>query len=306
MRRYAIRALMAAVGVVALVAYAAAAWIGFLFLQSLWRDPPSALSVVLVLVVATLVLGYLSYRFGTDRLLASLPTRELTPGSAPSLFERVDALCRGLGIDRPQVYVADMGEPNAFAVSGPNGGAVVVDRSLSRVLTDAELEGILAHELAHLESHDSLIQTFAFTGLQTAMSLVVLLLVPVLLLFTGVAKADAWMRGRPGAWTRTFAWRLRTAVVSLVMVVPAVAVFVLLARSRRREFAADRRAAEVTGDPIALARALRKVDAAAQVEMRLRGFWPHPDGDENPLVRLLATHPATEKRVERLVEMAEG
>jgi len=297
---------MALVGVASFAVYAAGAWVTYRLLRVVWADRPSAAVIVAVLAGLTLVLGYRNYRFGSDRLLAQLDAVEVTADRAPALVARVGDLCRRMSVDRPRLLVVDGGEPNAFAVSSPGGGVVVIDRSLGRVLSDDELEAVLAHELAHLERHDGLVLLFAATALGTVVQVALLALVPILLLFTGLAKATAWLRGRPSTWTRSAAWRVRSVVLAFVLSVPAALTFVLLARSRRREFAADARAAAVTGDPLALARALRKIEATARAELGLRGLFSTRDAETDPLARLLATHPATDARVSRLVAMAGG
>jgi heat shock protein HtpX len=300
MRRGLVRVAMIGMGVASFVTYLAGASVTYLFLRALWASRPSALTSVLLLVGVTLGSGYLSYRFGTDRLLATLEATRLAPERAPELFRRLDRLGAEMGMARPRVFVSDLGEPNAFAMGGPKGGVVVLDLSLCTLLTGDELEGVLAHELAHLERHDGLVQLLAFTGLGTVVQILMLGLVPGLLLLAGIARADAWIRGRPAAWSDSFAWRLRGVVVSGVLLVPAVVTFLLLRRSRRREYAADARAAAVTGDPRALARALRKIDDARMEEVALRSLLPGDETESAPLARLLATHPATEDRIDRL------
>lgn len=98
------------------------------------------------------------------------------------------------------LLVGDVGQPNGFALGGGLGrGVVVVDRRLFGLLTLEELSATVAHELAHIDSRDSLVQTFGFSALQTLSSVVLLALLPVLLLTTGFARGLAWLRGRPGS-----------------------------------------------------------------------------------------------------------
>lgn len=304
MRRVFVRLVMAAIGVVSFAVYAGGAYLAYRLLALAWADRPSAMTVVAILVLVTFLLGFAGYRYGTRGLLASMESVEPPAGRRAAFEASVDDLCERLNIERPTVRFTDLNEPNAFAMSGPGGGAVVFDVRLFELLDDDELEAILAHELAHLESRDGLVQSLAFTGLQTVMSVVSILLVPVLLFLTGLSKASAWLRGRPGAWSRSLAWRFRSVVVAAVMVVPVVITFVLLMRSRRREYAADRRAAQVTGDPLALASALRTVDEAMVESLRLQGLLPAGERPPNPVYRMMSTHPAVEKRVERLEAMA--
>jgi heat shock protein HtpX len=303
MRRALARIVMAAIGVVSMVVYVAAGVVLYFLFSALWADRPSAATLVLVLVVVTFVVGYWSYRSGSERLIAGLHATELTAWRAPSVVDRYARLCDRSGMDRrPRLLVARLGEPNAFAVGDSDRGAIVVDAGLLSLLTLDELEAVLAHEIGHLEARDSLTQVVAFTAVETVVELAMLALLPGLLIVTGIAKAIAWTQGRPGAWTQTLAGRLRLLVVGLVLIVPTVVTLAILAYSRRREFAADDRAAELTGDPLALARALRKIDSHARTSLRLGDVL---ETDENPLARLLATHPAMDRRIERLLEMTQ-
>lgn len=304
MRRVLIRTLMAVIGLVSFAVYAGGAYLTYRLLSLAWADRPSAVTIVAVLVAITLLLGYAGYRYGSRGLLASIEHVEPSPKRRQAFDARLEALCARMDIDEPTVLFTNLGEPNAFAMSGPGGGVVAFDVRLFELLDDDELEGILAHELAHLESRDGLVQSLAFTGLQTVMSVVSILLLPVLLFLAGLAKATAWLRGQPGTWSRSLAWRFRTVVVAVVTILPVIITFVLLVRSRRREYAADRRAAEVTGEPLALASALRTVYDVMSEDLELQGLLPAPDAPPDPLYRLLSTHPAIEKRVERLESMA--
>ena len=304
MRRVLVRTLMAAVGVACLLAYAGGAYLAYRLLRFAWADRPSALALVALAVAATVALGYASHRVGTRRLLETTETVDPPVDRAAAFRERLGTLCAAMDLERPAVLFVDTEAPNAFAVGGPDGGAVVFDVSLFALLDDEEVTAILAHELAHIEGRDGLLGTLAFTGLQTVMAAVSVALLPAMLFLTGVAKATAWLRGRPSAWSRSLAWRARTVVLAVVTVVPAVCTFVLLERSRRLEYAADRRAAAVTGDPLALARALRTVDDATTELLRTRGLLPAESAPPDPLYRLLSTHPATEARIARLESLA--
>lgn len=305
MRRALVRLAMALVGVASLVVYVAGAVLSYVALRALWADRPSALVTVLALVAVTLVGGYLSYRVGTRRLIASMPTTELTRGTAPTLFEDLDELTARIGVDSPRVLVTDTDAPNAFAVGGPDGGIVVLDRSLFSLLGRAELRAVIAHELAHLEARDGLVPLLAFAGAQTFLQIAMLAILPFVLLVTGTAKATAWIAGRPAAWTRTPAGRLRGLVTGVVMLVPAAVTLVVMAHSRGREFAADDRAATITGRPRTLASALRKIEAASARDLELRAMLGPDDEGRDVFVRLLSTHPATDARVARLLRRVE-
>jgi heat shock protein HtpX len=145
----------------------------------------SLFSILIIASVLALVFGFLSYRRNPKRLLSRLNAVPLSKGRVPTVHVSIDRLTDRMGIDRPELYIVHLGQPNAFALGG---GTLVVDRSLVRLLTSAELEAILAHELAHLEGHDSLIQTLANSLLRTVTSLTLVVLVP----FAVVVSMSCW------------------------------------------------------------------------------------------------------------------
>lgn len=301
MRRVLGRLLMAVAGAFSFACYAGVAYLAYRLLRFAVVDRPSTLTLVPLLMAGALFLAYLNYRYGARRLLRRVPTVEAPTDRAATFVDRVEGLRAQMDVAEPAVLFTDLEAPNGFALNGPRGGVVVVDVSLFEFLDDDQMEAMLAHELAHLENGDGLSRMLAFTGLQTAVGVVTLALSPAIILLTGLAKASGWVRGAPSTWPRSLAWRVRKAVLAVVMVVPAVCAFLVLERSRRREFAADRRAADVTGKPLALADALRTVDDSVPEELRLEGALPFDDEyAPDVLYRLLSTHPAVEKRVARL------
>lgn len=294
---------MVVVGLSLLACYLLVVWAGSQLLTRLWVTRPDPATVVVLVAVMTVLVGYLSYRFGTTRLLHSLDAVDLPRERAPGVYRLLDRLCEQYGIDRPRVLVADLPTPNACALGSARTGTLVLDRSLLRILDTDELEGILAHELAHLESYDALVQTLAYSALRTLTGVVLLLLAPFLLALTGFAQAVAWITGRPRSWASTAFGRLRRRIEQGVMVVLSVVTLVLLARSRRREYAADDRAASATGKPLALARALRKIQRYAEPQWGLLSLL-NVGTDEDRRTRMLSTHPPTEERIERLLEQS--
>ncbi|GGL39195.1 protease HtpX [Halarchaeum grantii] len=293
---------MAVVGVTLLVAYFGAAYLAYWVLASLWAARPDPATMLLVVAVTALVFGTLSYAFGTRRLLSNLNATYLPPERASRLYDRIEEFAAEMDIDVPDVYVGAMAAPNAFG--GVRSGAVVLDRSLFRFLTTEELDAILAHELAHLESHDGLVQTLAFSLGQTVAGVLSVALFPVALFATGLAKAWAWLAGRPEGWAETPFGRFRAAVDGVTVVVLVVLTLAVRAHSRNREFAADDRAAELTGRPLALASALRKIQRATEPGWGvLSPLYVHSD-DENPIAEWFSTHPSLDDRIERLRERA--
>lgn len=300
MERVVLRALLAAIGAVVLAVYVGAGVLLYLLLAAVWADPSSRLTALAIITVGTVLVGLLSYRYGTQQLLFSLDARELPRRRAPGLHDSIDRLADRAAVDRPAVYVADLDGPNALAVGGVNAGALVLDPSLFRLLDRTELEAIVAHEIAHLENNDGLIQTLAYSCLQTAASVVLLLLFPLVLVVTGVARGIAWMRGTPGGWPATSLRSIYYRIGMLVSVVLLALTMLVRAHSRRREFAADDRAVELTGNPMALASALARIDAAAEYHRRLHSPLYIVEDEDDPLFRWFSTHPPVEQRIERL------
>ena len=304
MRRVRLRTLMVLVGLLIALSYATIAYVLYRLLAAVWAIQPGALVTAATIAGATLVLAYASYRTATGRVLEALEADAVDRDRAPWLHHQLDVLCVRMDVARPRLYVAEMGEPNALALGGPDGGAIVLDRGLFRLLDPPEMACVIAHELAHLGGRDGLVQTLSFSLLRTATSVAFVALAPPILLLTGLARGLAWARGEPATWTESPLARIRS-VLELGIVVGFFAfTVVLLAHSRHREFRADALAADATGRPLALARALRKIERATQPEPGLlTPLCVHGDED-GVFVSLLSSHPSMDARVERLRERA--
>ena len=306
MRRLSIRALMALSGVSLLLLYLTAAVVGYRVLLVVWAQRPDPVRVALYFVVATVVFGVVSYRLGTAGLLGELDATELTDVDAPWLHRQVELMCAELEIDRPTLYLARMDAPNALALGTTHSGAIVLDYRLFRLLTVDELEAVIAHELAHLEFNDGLVQTVGYTAVRTASGLLYLVLLPFGLLVGGVVRVLALLRGQPPRPFFAHLNAVRFRLIAFVVVLLSGLTLALRAHSRRREFAADDRAVELTGKPIALARALAKIERATTPGWGvLSPLYIHGD-EEGSLSRLLATHPPIRDRVERLLDRADA
>jgi heat shock protein HtpX len=296
---------MVLVGLAVLAVYASAAAVSYAAVTWLWVRPNDPWLTVAVVAAITIVMGYLSYRFGTAQLLAGLDAVELSRSQSPNLFALIDRLAGQMAVETPRVFVAALPAPNAMALGGVRGGALVIDASLFRLLSATELETILAHELAHLENYDALVQTLAYSALRTVAGVLMLFALPVVLLFAGLARALAWISGRPATRFRhPFVWAYLAAAQAVSLLLLALTVLVR-AHSRRREFAADDRAVELTGKPLALARSLRKIERASEPRWSLLSPLYVHDDDESLLSRLLSTHPSIERRIDRLRDIAE-
>jgi heat shock protein HtpX len=291
---------MVGVGLGVFTAHAVVALAGLAVLGWLFADPPGLVTIVLALLVGVVVAGYIGYRMNTLRLVASLQAQQLSRGHAPELYRRLERLCGEMDVTQPPVFVADLGAPNALSIGGPQRGAVVVDQSLVQLLTIDELEGILAHELAHLESYDTFLNTLAITAMRTLVGVVFLFLFPVVLLLAGVDRATAWIAGRP-RWRPGVTHLFRLVVLAVLGLVLGPLSLAYLAHARKQEYAADRRAAEATGKPVALARALGKIHRANDPRSGLLStLYTHDDRSEQR--RLFSTHPPLEDRIDRLLD----
>lgn len=304
MPRLGVRLLMAAVGLSVLVCYLGAAALGVLVLTTVFSSRFDLLTTVALVLVFTLVFALSTYHFSTTQLLDSLDAVELDRERGAGLYRRLDSLAAEMAVETPTVFVAQMPLPNALALGTARRGALVFDQSLLWLLSPAEFEAILAHELSHLESHDSLVQTLAYSVLRTFVGLVVVAFLPLVLVVTGLGQALGWASGRPTQWNTSLLGRLRAAIgESLGFLLVALTVPVR-AHSRRREFAADDRAVDITHDPLALARALRRLEQVSDPSRSIHSPLTIHGREESSLGRLLSTHPPMDDRVQRLLDRA--
>lgn len=295
------RLLMAVVGVLSLLVYLSAAYVGYALLLPVWDSRPSPLIAALVVIVTAIVLGIVNYWAATARLKRSLDAVALSRARTPEAYRRLDALVDQMNVETPALLLAELPVPNAFAIGG-GAGAIVVDRRLFQLLSATEFEALLAHELAHLETRDALVQTVAYSLVQTVVGLFGLVLLPVVVLTGGLARSFALLRGNPSSWSRSWLGRTRRYSLQVVAGLGFVVTLLLLSYSRRRELAADDRAVEITGNPVGLARALAKIEQASKPNPGLlRQLYVHSEAD-NEFSHLLSTHPPMGERIQRLQE----
>ena len=251
--------------------------------------------MMLALVVA-LGMNFFSYWFSDKMVLKMYNAREVDETSAPRFYAMVRELAQRAQIPMPKVYLIDEAAPNAFATGrSPDHAAVAATTGIVNVLTDRELRGVMAHELAHVKHRDILISTISAT-----MAGAISMLANFAMFFGG---RDS--EGRPSN---------PIAGIAVAILAPLAASVIQMAISRAREFEADRGGAEISGDPRALADALAKIDAYAR-GIPMQTAEAHPETAQmmimNPLSGgglrgLFSTHPATEERVQRLLAMAGG
>jgi len=252
----------------------------------------AGVGAITVAVIAGVLL--VAQLFFSDKLaLAAMGAREVTPQQAPELHAMIERLCVQADLPKPRVAVAETTMPNAFALGkSPRSATVCATTGIMDLLSPAELEGVLAHELSHVQNRDVMVMTIA-----SFFATIASYIVQFGFFFGGGFGGGDDDEG-PGL-----------LVVILVSVVVYAISFVLLqALSRYREFAADRGAAVITGRPSALASALLKISGTMeripQRDLRASGelnaFFIVPTAVKGAVQTLFSTHPPMEKRIERL------
>lgn len=232
--------------------------------------------------------------FASDKLaLHAMGAREVTPQEAPQLHAMVERLCVQANLPKPRVAVANTPMPNAFAIGrSPKKATVCATTGIMELLSPSELEGVMAHELTHVQNRDVMVMTIASFFATIAAYIV------QFGFFFGGGGMGSNDDDSPSA-----------AVVILVSIGVYVISFLLLqALSRYREFAADRGAAVITGRPSALSAALMKISGTMeripQRDLRaseeLAAFYIFPPHAKQSLMNLFSTHPPLEKRLAAL------
>lgn len=248
--------------------------------------------LILALGIAGLM-NFVGYFFSDKIALAMHHAQPVDEKQAPELYAVVAELAQRAGIPMPRLYVIPEMQPNAFATGrSPKHAAVAVTEGLLRTMNRAELAGVLAHELAHVKNRDILTASIAAT-LAGAIT-VLARMVGYALMFGGRDREDN--RGAIGG-------------IFLLIVAPIAALLIQLAISRSREYAADEKAARLTGNPLGLASALRKLAALTErVPMETAQPATASLMIANPfsgggLMRLFSTHPPISERIARLEAM---
>jgi heat shock protein HtpX len=218
----------------------------------------------------------------------------VTPAEAPTLYRIVDRLTRRAGLPMPRLYVIPSSAANAFATGrNPSHAAVAVTEGILHLLTERELEAVLAHELSHVKNRDILIATIA-----AAVAGIISTVGHVAMFFGGGSRNDE----RGGGGIAALAW---------IIVAPIIALLIQFAISRSREYGADASGAALSGDPEALASALARLEQTQAVRPYEHAgpatahlFIVNPlRGRAATIMNLLSTHPPIEQRIERLLAM---
>jgi heat shock protein HtpX len=249
---------------------------------------------MLLALAFALLSNVFAYWFSDRMVLKMYNAREVDETSAPQFYRMVRELAERAQLPMPRVYLIDEDAPNAFATGrNPEHAAVAATTGILAALSARELRGVMAHELAHVKHRDILISTVSAT-MAGAIS--------------ALANFAMFFSGRDGEGRPTNP----IASIAVAMLAPLAAMLIQMAISRAREFEADRLGAQIAEDPQALASALDKIHRYAQ-GMPMEAAERHPETAQmmimNPLSGgglrgLFSTHPATEERVARLMEMA--
>ena len=236
--------------------------------------------------------NFISYYYSDSIILSMYGAKELTPQEAPTLFNIVKKLTQRANLPMPRLYIIDMDQPNAFATGrDEHHSAVVVTTGLLRLLNEDEIMGVLAHELSHIKNRDILIATIAAT---IAGAISALVNIFQFSLIFGIGQ-DRERNSNP------------IVALLLIIITPIIASIIQFAISRSREFAADATGAHICGCPLSLAKALKKIhDYVERVPVEVNQgtaalFIENPMGS---IGQFFSTHPPTEERIKRLVEIA--
>src|SRR5437764_5525279 len=251
--------------------------------------------MVIALVLAA-VMNFVAYFFSDKIALATYRAQPVTREELPRAYEAVERITQKVGLPMPKMYVIPTDSPNAFATGrNPQHASVAVTRGILNLLTDEELEGVLAHELGHVRNRDILISSVAATiaGAITMLAS----MGRWAMFFGGYGRSERDDRGGGGL-----------AAIFMLIVAPIAASLTQLAVSRSREYQADATGAHFTGNPYALASALQKLDAysrrvpmqASPSTAHLFIIQPLLGMNAGMFANLFSTHPPIAKRIERL------
>jgi heat shock protein HtpX len=241
-----------------------------------------------------LVSNFFAYWFSDKMALAMSGAQPVDETQAPGLYRIVGRLAARAGLPMPRVYIIPQMQPNAFATGrDPNHAAVAVTQGILQALNEDELEGVIAHELAHVKHRDILISSIAAT-IAGAISF--------------IAQMAFWFMPR----NSDDEGPNPLVAVLMMIVAPIAALLIQMAVSRSREFSADEGGASISGKPMALASALARIERAAEVmPMKVNPAASHmyiqnPLGGDrlSGIASLFRTHPPTEERIAKLREIA--
>lgn len=250
-------------------------------------------SGLLVGIVLAAVTNLGSWYFSDQIALKAYNAQPVTPEQAPGLYAMVERLCDRANLPIPGVYIVPTQAANAFATGrNPKNAAVAVTEGIMNLLPEDELEAVIAHELSHVQNRDTLTQAVAAT-IAGAIS--------------GLAQFASYSMWFGGSRNRNGGGNPIGLLLTIILA-PMAATVIQLAISRTREFSADARAAKLTGNPKALARALQRLDATAR-QIPIEGnpafeaLLIMNSFSGQTMASLFSTHPPTEARIQALLKL---
>lgn len=240
-------------------------------------------------------MNFYAYWFSAEAVLRMYNAQEITPDNRQfsQFYNLVRELAKNAQLPMPRVYVIEEAQPNAFATGrNPENAAVAATTGIMQILSEQELRGVMAHELAHVKHRDTLISTISAT------------------IAGAISSIGSFGMLFAGGNNRERGGHPLVAILVLILA-PIAAMLIQMAISRAREFEADKGGADISGDPASLASALKKIhNYAHQIPMQAAEM--HPETAQmmiiNPLSAegmqsLFSTHPQTEERIARLMAM---
>jgi heat shock protein HtpX len=249
---------------------------------------------MLLALIAAVAMNLFTYWNADKMVLRMNGARQVSETDAPDFFRMITRLAKNANLPMPKVYIIEQAQPNAFATGrNPANAAVAATTGLLKHLNADEIEGVMAHELAHIKNRDTLIMAFTAT-IAGAISM---------LTQFGFLFGSRDSRNNPLG---------PLGSIALIILAPLAAMIVQMAISRTREYAADRGGAEISGKPLALASALNRISEAAHV-------IPNQTAERNPAMAhmfiinplaglradaLFSTHPNTQNRIDALEALA--
>ncbi|UNC91794.1 zinc metalloprotease HtpX [Candidatus Contubernalis alkaliaceticus] len=239
-------------------------------------------------------LNFMAYWFSDRMAIAMTRSKPLKQSEAPELYEMVKRLSRDANMPMPRIYSMPTDQPNAFATGrNPNNAVISVTDGLRRLLSRDEIEGVLAHELAHIKNRDILISSIAAVMAGA---------------LTIIARMGMWQNMLGGGRRRQGGGAAVVLQLVAIVLAPIAALLIRMAISRSMEYHADATAAKITGRPENLANALLRLQSGAQHrpypvnEAASHMFIINPlSGNRASMANLFSTHPPIEDRVRRLL-----
>lgn len=247
-----------------------------------------------IFFILSLGINFFSYYFSDKIVLTLYRAKPLSYNEFPEVHHVVKEVAQKAGIKKPEVYVAPVHQPNAFATGrNPENGVIVLTYGILKLLNLRELQGVIAHEISHIKNRDTLIQTISAT---------------IVGALTYIANVFRWIAifGIEGEDDRGNAIYLFV----LSIIAPIAALLIHFAISRSREYLADEIGAKTTRDPLALASALEKLDFSTKrmpVNVNPANshmFIVNPAYRSSFITALFSTHPPVEERIRRLKKLS--